>query len=209
MLSTAELAAIRAAGFEAAGQVLGAAVYSIGYSREHRCGGFQRLPGELTGPPVSQAAVTLVPEASVLEIAYRAAIGRMAARCRALAGHGVVGVRLSVRAFPAGGLEFQANGTAVRASGAGPLARPFASDLSGQDFAKLILSGWVPAGLALGIAVGFRHEDNLTRVQTRRQAPNLEVEAQPTWYARPGTGPAGSCGATWPGTARAALRCRR
>jgi len=35
-------------------------------------------------------------------------------------------------------------GTAVRAIGVPPLARLFATELSGQDFAKLIMAGWTP-----------------------------------------------------------------
>ena len=54
------------------------------------------------------------------------------------------------------------------ARGAGPLARPFTSDLSGQDFAKLIADGAVPVSLVLGISVGARHDDWLTRNQASR-----------------------------------------
>ena len=70
------------------------------------------------------------------------AIGRMTAECARLGGHGVVGVRVSRGSFPLGGLEFTAIGTAVRAPGAaGGRQEPFTSDLSGQDFAKLITAG--------------------------------------------------------------------
>jgi uncharacterized protein YbjQ (UPF0145 family) len=103
------------------------------------------------------------------------AINRMVTECAELGGHGIVGVSLSIGSFPAGGLEFKAIGTAVRAPGLAPLSRPFSSDLSGQDFAKVISSGWVPAGLALGISVGARHDDWLTVGQTRWGAGNAEV----------------------------------
>jgi uncharacterized protein YbjQ (UPF0145 family) len=103
------------------------------------------------------------------------AISRMLAECAELGGHGIVGVSLSIGSFPAGGLEFKAIGTAVRAPGAAPLREPFSSDLSGQDFAKLIHAGWVPSGLALGISVGARHDDWLTVGQTRWGAGNAEV----------------------------------
>ena len=87
----------------------------------------------------------------------------------------MVGVRLTIGSFPAGGLEFKAIGTAVRAPGGAALREPFTSDLSGQDFAKLIMAGWVPAGLVLGISVGARHDDWLTVSQTRWGAGNAEV----------------------------------
>jgi uncharacterized protein YbjQ (UPF0145 family) len=107
--------------------------------------------------------------------ARRTAINRMVEECTELGGHGVVGVRLTIGAFPSGGLEFKAIGTAVRAPGAPPLRHPFTSDLSGQDFAKLVHKGWMPAGLVLGISVAARHDDWLTRGQTRWGAGNAEV----------------------------------
>jgi uncharacterized protein YbjQ (UPF0145 family) len=115
------------------------------------------------------------PMVATLYEARRAAIARMTAECAELGGHGVVGVSLTIGAFPTGGLEFKAIGTAVRAPGAAALARPFTSDLSGQDFAKLFLDGWMPVGLALGISVGARHDDWLTVTQTRWGAGNTEV----------------------------------
>jgi uncharacterized protein YbjQ (UPF0145 family) len=104
------------------------------------------------------------------------ALDRMSAECTELGGQGIVGVLLTIGAFPAGGLEFKAIGTAVRAQGGGVVPpRPFTSDLSGQDFAKLIMAGWTPVGLALGISVGARHDDWLTVGQTRWGAGNAEV----------------------------------
>jgi uncharacterized protein YbjQ (UPF0145 family) len=84
-------------------------------------------------------------------------------------------VRLTIGQFPTGGLEFKAIGTAVRAPGAPPLRRPFTSDLSGQDFAKLVHSGWMPAGLVLGITIAARHDDWQTVGLTRWSAGNAEV----------------------------------
>ncbi|HEY3871548.1 MAG TPA: hypothetical protein VGM10_24515 [Actinocrinis sp.] len=37
-----------------------------------------------------------------------------------------------------------------------------------QDFARLLRSGWVPAALVFGIALGARHDDMHTREETRR-----------------------------------------
>ena len=52
---------------------------------------------------------------------------------------------------------------------------PFTCDLSGQDFAKLIMAGWVPAGLVLGISIGSRHDDRKTTRQARWGSGNAEV----------------------------------
>jgi uncharacterized protein YbjQ (UPF0145 family) len=180
-LSSDEFAAIRSAGFEAVGQVLGAAVYNVGYVGGYGCPGAWGSYAYAWGP----AARTQVssrggygsfgPLVQTMYEARRAAINRMVAECVELGGHGVVGVQLSIGSFPAGGLEFKAIGTAVRVPAAPPLRHPFTSDLSGQDFAKLVLKGWMPAGLVLGISIAARHDDWLTRGQTRWGAGNAEV----------------------------------
>ncbi len=108
--------------------------------------------------------------------ARQTAIDRMSAECAALGGHGVVGVRLSRGSLPLGGLDFTATGTAVRAPGAAHGQRAlFTCDVSGQDFAKLIAAGWVPAGLALGISIGSRHDDRRVAGQARWWSGNVEV----------------------------------
>jgi uncharacterized protein YbjQ (UPF0145 family) len=180
-LSTAEFAAIRSTGFEPVGQVLGAAVYNVGYTGGYACPGAWAGYGRFGGPVAGVTAVSGDAEAGLfgplvatLYEARRTAIARMTAECAQLGGHGVVGVSLTIGGFPAGGLEFKALGTAVRAPGPA-LNRPFTSGLSGQDFAKLFLDGWMPVGLALGISVGARHDDWLTVTQTRWGAGNMEV----------------------------------
>jgi uncharacterized protein YbjQ (UPF0145 family) len=73
--------------------------------------------------------------------------------------------------------EFTAMGTAVRARSATRPTRVFSTHLPGQDVAKLVLAGWVPVELALGIAVGIRHDDWATRQQRTWTAGNIEVAA--------------------------------
>ena len=157
-LTSGEFAAIRSVGFEPVGQVFGVSVYAAGSARASSC------PAAVG--PLVQARYQ----------ARHAAIGRMTAECAQLGGHGVVGVRLRRGSFSLGGLEFTAIGTAVRAPGAAYGRRePFTCDLTGQDFAKLIMAGWVPAGLALGISIGSRHDDRTTARQARWTAGNAEV----------------------------------
>jgi uncharacterized protein YbjQ (UPF0145 family) len=191
-LTSDEFAAIRSVGFEPVGQVLGAAVYNIGFTGGYNCPGAWGAWGY--GTPAS--TVTQVSSrggfgsfAPLVQAMYQArhkALDRMTTECSELGGHGVVGVRLTIGPFPAGGREFKAIGTAVRAPGVPPMANwhrsrsshprePFTSDLSGQDFAKLIMKGWVPVGLALGISVGSRHDDWSTIGQTRWGSGNAEV----------------------------------
>jgi len=160
-LTTGEFAAIRSVGFEPVGQVFGAAVYAAGAASGSCCA----AAGGSFGP--------------LVEAMYQArhtAIDRMTTECARLGGHGVVGVRLSRGSFPLGGLEFTAIGTAVRAPGVADGRRqPFTSDLSGQDFARLIMTGWVPVGLALGISIGSRHDDRTTARQARWGSGNTEI----------------------------------
>jgi len=169
-LTSGEFAAIRGAGFEPVGQVFGAAVVAAGAASGYGC------------PGASGSAVTSAGSGSfgpLVEAMYQArdlAISRMSAECAELGGHGVVGVRLSRGSFLLGGVEFTAIGTAVRAPGvAFGRGMPFSSDVSGQAFVKLITAGWVPAGLALGVSIGLRHDDRVTARQARRISGNAEV----------------------------------
>jgi uncharacterized protein YbjQ (UPF0145 family) len=193
-LSVSEFAAVSRVGFEPVGQVLGAAVYNVGDPGDEECpyglavyrgegSPVYRAPGSFSLParpaPTGAAAIgSARPLVSVLYQARRAAIRRMTAECTALGALGVIGVRLEVGPFGDDEdiLEFRALGTAIRAPGVVSRAQPFASDLSGQDFTKLVAHGWMPVGLALGVAVGYRHDDWLTKGQTRLTAGNVEVE---------------------------------
>ena len=181
-LTSGEFAALGGVGFEPVGQVFGAAVYAAGAASGSSCpaaGGSARagMPGASTARVQGQGSPAFFgPLVQAMYQARHTAIGRMAAECARLGGHGVVGVRLSRGSFPLGGLEFTAIGTAVRALGAADWRRePFTSDLSGQDFAKLLMAGWVPAGLALGISIGSRHDDRTTTRQARWGSGNAEV----------------------------------
>jgi uncharacterized protein YbjQ (UPF0145 family) len=190
-LSTDEFAAIKSVGFEPVGQVLGAVVYKIGYESSKECPTYcERKVYQL--PVYTMVSSTGVmaayaPLVNSLYEARRRAIARMSAECAALGGHGVVGVSLEIGSFPAAGIprgsspqanravEFRAIGTAVRAPGAVRLKRPFTSDVSGQEFAKLIMAGMVPVSLVLGISIGVRHDDWLKRGQSRWALGNVEV----------------------------------
>jgi uncharacterized protein YbjQ (UPF0145 family) len=181
-LTSGEFAAIRSVGFEPVGQVLGAAVYAAGAASGSCCPAAGGSPGG--GLPSSSPAQvpgqgspgSFGPLVEAMYETRHTAIDRMTTECARLGGHGVVGVRLSRGSFPLGGLEFTAIGTAVRAPGAAYGRRePFTSDLSGQDFAKLIMTGWVPVGLALGISIGSRHDDRTTVRQARWGSGNAEI----------------------------------
>ena len=113
----------------------------------------------------------------------------MTNECAGLGCHGIVGAALRIKETPhegltAGTIEFTVTGTAVRAAGCPPLPRPFASDLSGPDFAKLIMAGWVPAGIALGISVAGLHDELVTSSSGPWGSGNAEVPAYTALVAR-------------------------
>jgi hypothetical protein len=106
----------------------------------------------------------------------------MAGECSDLGGHGIVGAALQVTETPgdnftAATVEFKVTCTAVRGHGCPPLARPFTSELSGPDFAKLLMDGWVPAGIVLGISAAGLHDDMVTTSSGPWGTGNAEVPA--------------------------------
>ncbi len=175
-LSTQEFAAIRSVGFRPVGQVMGSAVFNVGWSYTgcgyytyggfggYNTGGFSgqgMYGGYRTAPVVDVPAVS-----HLLEQARHRAVERLRTECAGLGGHGVVGVTLTVRPFYENGLEFMAIGTAVAGDGVTKHPKqPFTSDLSGQDFAKLLRSGWVPVDLVQGVGAVIRHNDWAARMQ--------------------------------------------
>jgi uncharacterized protein YbjQ (UPF0145 family) len=161
-LTVNEHHAIRSVGFSPVGQVMGSCVFQIGYSGSWNCGYEVR---EVKGMTES------------LSEARRLAMSRMRQECAGLGGDGVVAVTLTIAPFPAGGLEFQAIGTAVRADGPVRARHPFLSDLTGQDFAKLMTAGWLPCGLVFGLSVAIRHDDWQTRMQQGSWS-NTEITGQ-------------------------------
>jgi uncharacterized protein YbjQ (UPF0145 family) len=192
-LSAGGFAAIRSVGFEPAGQVFGAAVYYLSATAGVSCPGIaaRDLPRDASPEAPGRNSATVPgrgipgPAARIARALYagrRTAIDRMAGECADLGGHGIVGAAQQVREIPAdsftaGAVEFKVIGTAVRATGCPPPTRPFATDLSGPDFARLVMAGWVPAGIALGISVAGLHDDLLTTSSGPWGTGNAEVPA--------------------------------
>jgi uncharacterized protein YbjQ (UPF0145 family) len=141
-LSVDEFLLVKQAGFEPLGLVLGSSIYHIGFQ---------------------QAMWNQSQELGVLTQAmYHArelAMTRMEEEADQLGADGIVGVRLDIGRYEWGAdlAEFIAVGTAVKHRAGelhrAPNGRPFTSDLSGQDFAKLLLAGYRPAGLVMGNCV--------------------------------------------------------
>ena len=162
-LSVDEHHAIRSVGFSPVGQVMGTCVVHQGAYALRMCGYYGYGMRYAWG----SAPVTVAQQVeAALKGARHAAVSRMVQECEGLRGDGIVGVRLTMEPFVAGGIEVQAIGTAVRADGDVRPPRPFTSDVTGQDFAKLMLAGWLPAGLVMGTSVLIRHDDYTTAWQS-------------------------------------------
>ena len=102
-------------------------------------------------------------------------MARMRAEADHLAADGIVGVKLRMQMYAWGQscLEFVATGTAVRhLAGEGahraPDGRAFTSDLSAQDFFRLLAAGAVPVAFVLGTCV--YHIAHQGVLQSLRQA---------------------------------------
>ncbi|WP_328301505.1 heavy metal-binding domain-containing protein [Streptomyces sp. NBC_00435] len=175
-LSSGEFAAIRSVGFDPVGQVLGTAVFSIGFTGLWGCPGAWSAAADGAKEPSLAWTSSFAPLVRAMYAARRLALARAVEECRALGGDGIAGVELRVSEFTPETLEFTALGTAVRARSRVRPRQPFTSHLGGQDFAKLLNDGRIPTGLVLGIALENRHDDWRTSRRTRWTAGNQEVD---------------------------------
>ncbi|MEP7218810.1 MAG: heavy metal-binding domain-containing protein [Bacteroidota bacterium] len=140
-LTCNEFLLAREAGAEERGMVMGSSFYKFSYLAL-RSGVRPTSSGEL--PELTSAMIE----------ARRLAMHRMKQEATALGANGVIGVRLTAKrkAWDRSHLEFTAIGTAIRLPDYPPMADPFTSDLSGQDFWKLHAAGYLPRGLVFGLS---------------------------------------------------------
>lgn len=174
-LSVSEYVLLGEAGFEPLGFVVGSSIYHIGI-QVARWGQNQEL-GTLT---------------QAMYNARELAMNRMRAEAEHLGADGIVGVNLGMQAYVWGQdvLEFIATGTAVRATNqAGghraPDGRPFTSDVSAQDFYRLLAGGAVPVAFVLGTCVyHIAHQSALQSLRQAGQNQEMTVFTQGIYEAR-------------------------
>jgi len=149
------------------------AIHAVGYDALELVTGNSTISIPLMAWTLSRDEVT---EASFAHRhAFETATSRLLAECAAAGGEGVVGVDVHVRQV-GHGVSVDLTGTAVRRidSHESTRAHPFASDLSGQAFAKLKMAGWRPVGLALGAS--YMHVQRATASQVLgRVGQNVEL----------------------------------
>ncbi|WP_344047616.1 heavy metal-binding domain-containing protein [Nocardioides panacihumi] len=165
LLSAPEAAALAAVGFSPVGEVMGCIVQHAGWAG-YGCGyayGWNASRTVSSGSATSWAGLT--PYVKAVYEGWHTALRRLVQEATALGADGVVGIRLSETHLGGSNREFLALGTAVRTDAA-TATRPFTTDLSGSDVSKLLHAGWVPTGIAIGIAAGVRHDDYGVRNQT-------------------------------------------
>ena len=160
-LSVSEYVLLGEAGFEPLGFVVGSSIYHVGLQM-----GRWNQNQELQ--VLTQAMYS----------ARELAMTRMRAEADHLGADGIVGVQLRLQMYAWGQdvLEFVATGTAVRAYSGSPAAGAhrapdggsFTSDLSAQDFFRLLAAGSVPVAFVLGTCV--YHIAHQSAMQALRQA---------------------------------------
>ena len=174
-LSVSEYVLLNEAGFEPLGYVVGSSIYHIGI-QVARWGQNQEL--------------TVLTQA--MYSARELAMSRMQAEADRLGADGVVGVNLQAQSYVwgQGVLEFVATGTAVRAlRGQGahraPNGRAFSSDLSAQDFYRLLAAGSVPVAFVLGTCVyHIAHQSTLQSLRQAGTNQEMVVFTQGIYQAR-------------------------
>jgi uncharacterized protein YbjQ (UPF0145 family) len=120
------------------------------------------------------------------------AMARMQAEADHLGADGIVGVQLRMQSYVWGQdvLEFLATGTAVKAvesTGAhrAPDGRAFTSDLSAQDFFRLLAAGAVPVSFVLGTCVyHIAHQSVMQSLRQAGQNQEMLIFTQGIYEAR-------------------------
>jgi uncharacterized protein YbjQ (UPF0145 family) len=174
-LSVSEYVLLGEAGFEPLGFVVGSSIYHVGL-QVSRWGRNQELQ------VLTQAMYN----------ARENAMARMRAEADHLAADGIVGVQLRMQMYSWGQncLEFVATGTAVRhLAGHGahraPDGRAFTSDLSAQDFFRLLAAGAVPVSFVLGTCVfHIAHQGVLQSLRQVGQNQEMMQFTQGVYEAR-------------------------
>jgi uncharacterized protein YbjQ (UPF0145 family) len=165
-LSVAEFSLLRQMGCQPLGFVMGTSIYHVGWSQVFR----------------QNTEVQVLSQA--MYASRELAMSRMQAEADALGADGVVGVQLEWKgvAWSAEAVEFISFGTAIRAPQGADWRMPgsgraFTSDLSVNDFYRLVATGHVPVAFVLGTCVYHIAVQSL-RQMWGQMARNTEMTVQ-------------------------------
>ncbi|MCL2417663.1 MAG: heavy metal-binding domain-containing protein [Conexibacteraceae bacterium] len=160
-LSATEFALLSELGPRPLAQVMGTSVYQVGWQ--------YLRPDAQWGGSDFHCRLDVVSQA--WDDARRLAFGRLLAEGRSVGADAVVGVKLrrGEHDWARRSVDFIVNGTAIRlpdnARDGGD--SPVLSDLSVQDYWKLVSGGWAPCGLLAATAVFFVSQGFWTRLARR------------------------------------------
>src|SRR6266852_1337670 len=174
-LSVSEYVLLGEAGFEPLGFVVGSSMYHVGLQ---------------VGRWSQNQELQILTQA--MYSARELAMARMRAEADHLGADGIVGVLLRMQMYAWGQdvLEFVATGTAVKAMGGtgahrAPDGRAFTSDLSAQDFFRLLAAGAVPVAFVLGVCVyHIAHQSVMQSLRQAGQNQEMVVFTQGIYEAR-------------------------
>jgi uncharacterized protein YbjQ (UPF0145 family) len=179
-LSVSEYVLLGEAGFEPLGFVVGSSIYHIGLQ---------------VGRWSQNQELQILTQS--MYNARELAMTRMQAEADHLGADGIVGVQLRMQSYVwgQGVLEFIATGTAVRALGRtgqgtegahrAPDGRAFTSDLSAQDFFRLLAAGAVPVAFVLGVCVyHIAHQSAMQSLRQAGQNQEMVIFTQGIYEAR-------------------------
>jgi uncharacterized protein YbjQ (UPF0145 family) len=152
-------------------QVMGSSVYHVGW---------QSTPGtRASGWQTSGISQELRNLSDAWNRARRLAFGRLEQEARMVGAHAVVGVRVTHTSYDwaAHAIEYVAVGTAVQTEGTAPADRLALTDLSGQDFWKLLRAGYEILGVVGASTVYYIVPGRATRrAQTGLRASRVNQE---------------------------------
>ncbi len=153
------------------GQVLGASVHQVGW---------QYLPASAQWG--GEVFCSLDGLSRAWDDARWRAFARLIQEASLLEADAVVGVRLrrGEHSWARHTVDYVVSGTAVRGSGPGAAGRPVLSDLSGQEYWKLVRAGWAPAGLVASTAVFSVSQSSRTRWRQRFSVTRNQELSGPT-----------------------------
>jgi uncharacterized protein YbjQ (UPF0145 family) len=146
-LTTNEFLLIREAGFRPLTQVMGSCFYNVGWQNVP-IGGWGYSAG---------GTFELEVQSEAWNEARRLAFSRLEQEAKLAGADAVLGVRITRGSYDwaQGLIEFAAVGTAVVSDGFEFGDEIFLSSLSGQQFASLVRSGWMPIGITAGSTVTY------------------------------------------------------
>ncbi|MCU1481452.1 MAG: hypothetical protein JWQ19_2238 [Subtercola sp.] len=179
LLTTPAAASIQSAGLVPVGEVFGCVVMNLGWTGGGcawwNSGGFGMSNMGMVTPVTTSGSGgkygSFAPYVNAFERAWYGSLKRMMTEALALGAHGVLGVRIVRRQLEGSSWEFSALGTAVRSidPSLSPIPRTqgevWSTNLSGEDCAAAILSGYQPREIVLGVSVSTKHEDWQLRQQ--------------------------------------------